>query len=163
MADQLPAIQQSMAVNNALEHAVELFQNFGNAKDFHNENPEDIFRRLDQARAQVRKEWNDLQGILHQPHHNNNDTKADGLDEQETRVAFIEMITDAFADALESLRRENKEVVDVEILADCLQSGFDLMTTTAVSASDFCFDEVDGEDALGQCDMGGYGPEETVA
>lgn len=133
MVDRIRGVSQARAVNEALKTAVELIQRYGADDELLVQDPDDVFGRLDQARAQVRTAWDELQVALH-----GEDESTDELDtlgEQEMRVAFVEMITDAFADSLESLRQEGN--VDVEVLADCLQSGIDMISTSAHSLDDF--------------------------
>jgi hypothetical protein len=49
--------------------------------------------------------------------------------EQIIRMAYMDMITDAFADVLEDLRQkqESDDPIDVETLVDCLQNGLDVL------------------------------------
>jgi Mg2+ and Co2+ transporter CorA len=48
-------------------------------------------------------------------------------DDDDLRAQFMDMVTDAFADVLNQMK-DSEEEIDVEVLVDCLQSGFDLMS-----------------------------------
>ena len=61
--------------------------------------------------------------------------------EQFIRMAYMDMITDAFADVLEDLRQrpesEKEDPINVDTLVDCLQSGLDILTTSNYRLSSF--------------------------
>jgi hypothetical protein len=117
------------AVNKAAEHAVSLIQKFAAMDPEDSEHnawndPEMILRELDQARSQIDQSWKALEECM-----NNQQVKADEkvFSEERLRASFIDMITDSFADVLEDMRQKETEI-DIEILADCLQSGLELMS-----------------------------------
>ena len=82
------------------------------------EDPERIFDQLDVARREVMEAWNELQM---------EDPNMDRIDELAFRARYLDMITDAFADVLDELRKHDN--VDVGLLVDCLQSGIDFLTS----------------------------------
>lgn len=115
--------------------------------------PDDIFNALDTARTKLINAWDDLEQECvrvkqREEEENvedddwsttkNNKTKKikdqqkqqlQQLEESEKiKVAYIDMITDAFADALEDMRQQEGDNLDVDVLIDCLQSGLDLMS-----------------------------------
>jgi hypothetical protein len=73
-------------------------------------------------------------------------------DKEGIRVAYIDMITDAFADVLENMRQQgdNENALDVETLCDCLQSGLEILSTShsKLLKTDFSFREDDYDDEL---------------
>lgn len=90
-------------------------------------NPEEMFARLDGARKDVmtalEKRGKDTRTPADdQLDHNDND------DEDTMRAMYLDMITDAFADVLDNLRKEEGGAMDLNVLVDCLQSGMDLLT-----------------------------------
>ena len=79
-------------------------------------NPQDMWTRLDQAREDLQEAWRSIEAEKPQ------------LDRKVIRTAaYIDLITDSFADVLEELRT-NQEL-DVNILVDCLQSGIELLSS----------------------------------
>ena len=94
--------------------------------------PDDMLKQLDAARNKLSTAWQRLDQVLPQQ-------QADETDNDETehksqsqilredakmRAAYMDMVTDAFADELESLQQDPH--LDVEILVDCLQSGLEI-------------------------------------
>jgi hypothetical protein len=91
-------------------------------------NPQAMLDELDRARDQVVVAW--------QEDHSDKNTANDAatgtttaIDDGDFRAAYMDMITNAFADVLEDMRSNNtEEDLDLDVLVDCLQSGIDLMT-----------------------------------
>lgn len=76
-----------------------------------------MWTRLDQAREDLQEAWRSIEAEKPQ------------LDRKVIRTAaYIDLITDSFADVLNELRT-NEEEVDVNILVDCLQSGIELLSS----------------------------------
>ena len=101
-------------------------------------NPQTIFDQLNIARQKVIeagkvKDEEDCQDFDHETF----------------RSLYIDMITDAFADALEHLRESEGNQLDIEVLVDCLQSGIDLQdmeeNELLMQAMDHHFEESDGD------------------
>eukprot|EP00751_Fragilariopsis_kerguelensis_P030440 CAMPEP_0170920668 /NCGR_PEP_ID=MMETSP0735-20130129/9358_1 /TAXON_ID=186038 /ORGANISM="Fragilariopsis kerguelensis, Strain L26-C5" /LENGTH=245 /DNA_ID=CAMNT_0011319667 /DNA_START=233 /DNA_END=970 /DNA_ORIENTATION=- len=75
------------------------------------------------------------------------------IPEEEFRVLYMNMMTDAFGDVLETMNQESgqegKPTVDVDILVDCLQSGIDFLDPVEELNKRSYFDSLDynfGED-----------------
>jgi hypothetical protein len=99
-------------------------------------NPQEIFEKLDVARKEVLAAWNDMQ----ESQNNTNEQ----IDESAFRALYLDMITDAFADVLDELRKDN--AVDVSVLVDCLQSGMDFLTSEEKEL--FLQDDMEDEEEL---------------
>jgi hypothetical protein len=127
-------------------------------------NPDEVYQQLDTARNAITDAWQTLYTAFYANHTDDNDdkhdeeekvegpcdtttftkeerasndTNDDPLTEQERiRIAYLNMITDSFGNVLEQLNNEETNV-NVDVLADCLQSGHDLLTqlNTASSSS----------------------------
>jgi hypothetical protein len=82
-------------------------------------NPQEIFDQLDAARKEVMDAWRDVQVKAAIP--------SQEIDDTSFRVLYLDMITDAYADVLDQLRKD--DIVDVNVLIDCLQSGVDFLTS----------------------------------
>jgi hypothetical protein len=138
-----------LAVSEAASKAVSLVQKYSEL-DPHEidspwQNPETIWDVLDQSRRDVTQAWGDLKTAMAQ-HDERLGRKlsaptAVGSSDEDLRVAYMDMVTDAFADCLNDLK-ESEERIDVDILVDCLQSGLDLMTN---DEKDLFLQEVHGE------------------
>jgi len=149
------AKQAGMAVDEAVTEALDLVKMYADPEHpAWKDGPDKIYQELDQARDSIVKAWDDLQTAVATKQEGDagddddddvKETEAD-TDKEGLRVAFIDMITDAFADVLDNLRQNSaNDPVDVEVLVDCLQSGLDLMNTSTTgsgSIGDFTsFDE----------------------
>lgn len=116
--------------------------------------PQQIEQELDVARTELTAAWlelkqyrehiittsehyvddfDDADKICDEVVHDNDteDTNTDGtLSDDQFRVLYMDMITDAFGEVLQGMRHEaetkNKKI-DVDILVDCLQSGIELL------------------------------------
>ena len=140
-------LKESTAVDAAATAAIDLVRELSE-RDPHDKddanpwrNPEQVFQQLDQARTGITKAWEELHAAaaaLEQK--DDNATKSNSSDmtkeqfssssvnEDDLRAAYMDMITDAFADVLEDMRANEAEDIDVDVLVDCLQSGLDLMS-----------------------------------
>jgi hypothetical protein len=116
------------------------------------ENPEVIMTQLNAARNTLLLAWKNLEDTISsdeaganppcQPEQKVPSTPFDESEEVDStavemtdnerkmRTAFVDMITDSFADVLDDLRQQEGDNIDIEILIDCLQSGFDIMMTS---------------------------------
>lgn len=93
-------------------------------------NPKDMFKRLDQAREALQAAWQSI--AEEQPQ----------LEKKVIRTAmYIDLITDSFQDVLEELR--TNEDINVDTLADCLQSGLELLSS---EEAELILDSQDGDD-----------------
>jgi len=79
----------------------------------------------------------------------NNDVDNE-IPEEEFRVLYMNMMTDAFGDVLDTMNKENnnidgnnKPTVDVDILVDCLQSGIDFLDPVEQLNKRSYFDSLD--------------------
>lgn len=88
---------------------------------------------MSQAREELAQAWKELE-----QEHRQETPATTELDPERCRALYVDMITDAFADTLETMRAnatkgdqgDDSLVVDVDVLVDCLQSGLDLLTTS---------------------------------
>lgn len=115
-------MEYTTRLKKAATNAVALMEQFSE-QDPHDpdsawSNPQEIFDQLDAARKEVMDAWSDVQVQAAIP--------AKDIDESSFRVLYLDMITDAYADVLDQLRKD--DVVDVTVLIDCLQSGMDFLT-----------------------------------
>lgn len=147
-------LKESTAVDAAATAAIDLVRELSE-RDPHDKdeanpwrNPEQVFQQLDQARNDIIKAWEKLhaaQAALEQTDGDDNAANANNCDnmtkeplslsftstsvnEDDLRAAYMDMITDAFADVLEDMRANEAADIDVDVLVDCLQSGLDLMS-----------------------------------
>ena len=116
-------MDRTTRLQQAATNAVALMEQFSE-QDPHDpdsawSNPNAIFDQLDAARKEVMDAWSDVQSQAAIPH--------EEIDETAFRVLYLDMITDAYADVLDQLRKD--DVVDVNVLVDCLQSGMDFLTS----------------------------------
>jgi hypothetical protein len=135
-------------------------------------NPDDIYQQLDTARNQITQSWKALSTAFHSPSNNNNKNEENDeshpLSEQEQiRIAYLNMITDSFGNVLERYHNDmnnsnnnsngndidaNHTNFNIDVLADCLQSGYDLLTQFNASSSsswydnDFVWNDNDDDD-----------------
>jgi hypothetical protein len=139
-------LKESTAVDAAATAAIDLVRELSE-RDPHDKdeanpwrNPEQVFQQLDQARTGIVKAWEELhaaaaaleQTDANAANSNSSDITKEPLstsvNEDDLRAAYMDMITDAFADVLEDMRANEAEDIDVDVLVDCLQSGLDLMS-----------------------------------
>jgi len=140
-----PPPQQDGEKEEADKHSI-YSATTGNNENGNNpwKNPQSIQEELILSRNALAEAWNGLQKEQQEQHrsdeketetndYDNNDKndENDEISEEEFRVLYIDMITDAFGDVLEQMQKEGRNnsntTVDVEILGDCLQSGMELL------------------------------------
>ena len=110
------------------------------SKDNPWKNPQSMLEQLHEARAKIVAAWGTNDDNNNNNNNNNNNKAAQDDDSDKNiinsnnnniRAAYMDMVTDAFADVLEDMRKNgssNEEELDVDILVDCLQSGMDFMS-----------------------------------
>lgn len=208
---QLPYYEQSAAVSEAVQKALDLIEAFASrAANKDNDDdatekddddpwkqPDRILQQLDQARTEIQQAWAKLHAATElseeerilqgeddddeeaaaaeqqqqeeaeqqekaaaaptTKHKKSRDAPVVDQDKQILRMAYLDMITDAFADCLEDLRnRQNNagnddDPINVETLVDCLQSGLDLLASnnrllSSLSETDFEFNDGGDDD-----------------
>ena len=126
----IPYAQESAAVEEAARQALILIESFA-AKETNDPHgpwrqPEQIWRSLDAARTKLTDAWRVLSTKMTQEEQNANATATSTIADEDFRVVYVSMITDAFADILEDLRTNDPDF-DVDVLVDCLQSGMELI------------------------------------
>jgi hypothetical protein len=114
------------------EAAVELIQHYAAMDpmdvDSPWQNPQDIFEQLQQARSNIQNAWKDYQdATATEQSKKEKHAPAKSLSEDEFRILYMDMITDAFGDVLEEMRQQAGDKMDVEVLVDCLQSGMEFL------------------------------------
>lgn len=121
-----PYAKESAAVEEAASKALHLIDSYTeketNDPDGPWRQPETILRSLDAARTELTNAWSELSSKMSQ-----DENQAGIIQDEDFRVAYVNMITDAFADVLEDLRKNDKDF-DVDVLVDCLQSGMELIS-----------------------------------
>lgn len=125
-------IKESAAVDQAVDEAMTLVRDLAERDPNDNDEanpwrePDQVFVQLDQARNKITAAWDALYATAGE---NETDKKAvEAINEDDMRAAYMDMVTDAYADVLEELRTNEAEDIDVDVLVDCLQSGLDIMT-----------------------------------
>ena len=136
-----PHQQESVALDEAACRAVDLIHKFAeqDPNDASEDNPwrdpKHIYEQLDVARVQLLEAARALKEAALS-------TNESGRhDEDYLRAQFMDMITDAFADVLNSMKEDPD--MDVNILADCLQSGMDILSQ---EDREFLLQDMDGGD-----------------
>jgi hypothetical protein len=143
-------------LERASKKAVETVTRFANVEPEGNndsnpwKHPEVIQKELAVARNELDNAWKDLQREeLERANHQEQDQDhhaADEVSEDEFRVLYMDMITDAFGDVLEHLQGGgNDDSVDVDVLVDCLQSGIELLDPDQRNRRSF-FDSLNVDD-----------------
>mmetsp|Transcript_16383 Transcript_16383/g.18889 ORF Transcript_16383/g.18889 Transcript_16383/m.18889 type:complete len:153 (+) Transcript_16383:85-543(+) len=95
-------------------------------KDWHDDDPPQIFDSMDKARKEMMNIWNND----HQD--DDDDCSVDTNNNDLLKSLYIETVTDAFADEIDELRKKDC-VDDVNILVNCLQSGMDFLTSEEIN------------------------------
>jgi hypothetical protein len=131
-------IAQAERVRDAVLAAVDILPT-----DDDDKNPPDsetllqILPDLVQAQKDLKKAWGELQQTVSEDREKGDKETADsqmmqiddGDDQQQEssllRADYIAYVTDAFADELQDLQ-ESSGNIDIEVLADCLQSGLEI-------------------------------------
>ncbi|KAL7570356.1 hypothetical protein ACA910_017196 [Epithemia clementina (nom. ined.)] len=127
-----PHEQETAALDQAAGRAVDLIYEFAerDPNDASESNPwkdpKCMYEQLDSARVQVMEAAQALKQAVANNCTAMSTSSTAKYDEEYLRAQFMDMITDAFADVLNNMK-ENQEV-DVDILADCLQSGMELLS-----------------------------------
>jgi hypothetical protein len=133
-------------VDEAATQALDLVRQFATTST---NDPDQMYAELDRARTKVMNAWERLERLQQQAMKENNNA-APRIQDDDVRPAFMDMITDAFADVLEDLRnKSNDEDLDVDVLVDCLQSGMDLLpllTSSSYEQGDFSWSNKDDDD-----------------
>jgi hypothetical protein len=156
----LPYQPESRAVEDAIQAALQLIQTYTEDPTDWRDRPEQIYQSLDEARNRIIMAWTNLQksaaavvgdvSVEAAAETGGGPTVSTGSSsEQEIRVAFVDMITDAFADVLQH-QRDQDEDFDVAMLVDCLQSGLDMMNITNVSSDLAWYEDDDLSDGEGE-------------
>lgn len=139
-------LQRSSRVEEASNRCCDLLERFAqqDPSDPNSawKNPQRIFDQLNTAR----------QNVIEAGKVKDEDKHFQDFDHENFRLLYIDMITDAFADALESLRGSEGNQLDIDVLVDCLQSGIDLQTMEEkqllLHAIDPHFDEPDSDTSM---------------
>jgi hypothetical protein len=126
----LPYQEQQAAarVDEAVKGALDLVQQFSeyDPTDCNSpwQNPDHMYQQLDHARTEISNAWKALDAAAARE----TETPAATTTKDQLLVAYMDMITDSFADVLENLRQNaHDDPLDVQVLVDCLQSGLDLV------------------------------------
>eukprot|EP00980_Cylindrotheca_fusiformis_P013494 scaffold3448_cov92-Cylindrotheca_fusiformis.AAC.4 len=97
--------------------------------------PTELFENLIQMQTELQTAWKEAKEEIEKEEQQNESSANDATIDANFRAFYVEMMTDAFAEPLEEMRKQqqqqeaaNDDVVDVNILAECLQSGMDLLT-----------------------------------
>jgi flagellar hook-basal body complex protein FliE len=128
--------EESRAVEDAIQNALQLIRTYTEDPSDWRDTPEQIYQSLDEARNQLTSAWQNLQtAVTESVVEEEGGISSNTNTEQEIRVAFVDMITDAFADVLQHQHDSDDTTssFDVSTLVDCLQSGLDMMNITSVS------------------------------
>jgi hypothetical protein len=135
----LPMDQASSSgrLDQAAAKAFTLVQEYAEVNDPHSEsednpwrNPESMYQALDTARIELSQAWQEMQQQQASSNStvlDDTNTNTNSSDPDDFRALYMDMITDAFADVLENMR-ETQEILDLDVLVDCLQNGMDLLS-----------------------------------
>jgi hypothetical protein len=154
----LPHQPESRAVEDAIQAALQLIQTYTEDPTDWRDRPEQIYQSLDEARNRIITAWTNLQSAAAVDNavsveaaqtETTGGVPTSTGSEQEIRVAFVDMITDAFADVLQH-QRDQDEDFEVAMLVDCLQSGLDMMNITNVSSDLAWYEDDDLSDGEGE-------------
>jgi hypothetical protein len=125
--------KEASAIDSAAERCVNLIERFSeqdpNDPKSDWKNPEGMLAQLCKARDQVTEANVRLEKAIEQNStQSSSGSSSKPVEEEDLRAAYMDMITDAFANVLDDLRQKEGDDLDVDILVDCLQSGIDLMS-----------------------------------
>jgi Mg2+ and Co2+ transporter CorA len=110
-------------------------------------NPEEMHGTLSGARLELMQAWEELKAEHERKQRlSSEENEAQAVDPEEFRALYMDMITDAFADALEGMRQQKDDDIDLDILVDCLQSGIDLLDSAERDSFFRSFDDLEDED-----------------
>jgi hypothetical protein len=119
-------VKASRDVYQAAEEAIDLVQNLSESKALLRKDPQEAWIQLDAARNKLIRAWDALDVAMKDSGANHK--KKDSIDEDRIRVEYMDLVTDAFQDALEDMRQKQGDQLDVDVLIDCLSSGLELLT-----------------------------------
>lgn len=150
------------AVHESIQKAIDLVQHYSEQVDYvddasassnhHNKStsatsfsdtdPDEIYQQLDTARNQITESWQALYTSFHSKNDDDDNDDEDNVnrgnplsEQEQIRIAYLNMITDSFGNVLANLHGDNDNNINVDVLADCLQSGYDLLTQFNSSTS----------------------------
>ena len=130
-------------------------------------NPDEIYEQLDTARNQITESWQALYTAFHsKTDHDDDDSNIENThrgnspltETEQIRIAYLNMITDSFGNVLAQLHNDENHTTNhfnIDVIADCLQSGYDLLTQFNASTSsststwyenDFVWNDNDDDD-----------------
>ena len=142
-------------VDTAAAKAYELIQRYAEVPDPYSDaednpwrNPQAMFEEMKVARGELVAAWNELNQSQENQQHDVSRADKDEEEKQQDedfRAVYMDMITDAFADVLEDMRSNETEEIDVDVLVDCLQSGFDLLS---VQDKEIFFQGIDDDEDI---------------
>mmetsp|Transcript_16437 Transcript_16437/g.27846 ORF Transcript_16437/g.27846 Transcript_16437/m.27846 type:complete len:177 (-) Transcript_16437:227-757(-) len=128
--------EQATQLVQAARRAIDLVEEYSECDPYNKvdksnpwNNPEEMFAKLDAARNDVMAAWTEKKSGNESLGQDNNNEKQNELDDDGMRAVYLDMITDAFADVLDTLRQEEGGNLDVDVLVDCLQTGMDLLSS----------------------------------
>eukprot|EP00538_Stauroneis_constricta_P007293 CAMPEP_0119560822 /NCGR_PEP_ID=MMETSP1352-20130426/15970_1 /TAXON_ID=265584 /ORGANISM="Stauroneis constricta, Strain CCMP1120" /LENGTH=220 /DNA_ID=CAMNT_0007608883 /DNA_START=48 /DNA_END=707 /DNA_ORIENTATION=+ len=84
-------------------------------------NPYKMYSQLEQVRDELNEAWKEQPKMQQQAP----DSSSNLLSPDDFRAFYIDLVTDAFADSLQAMQESGDEI-NLDVLADCLQSGMDL-------------------------------------
>jgi len=148
-ADDSLYMQRLVEVNEAMTAAIELVKGFSEI-DPHDiteeenpwKNPHGMLQQMKQARTKLNTA---VQALKDQDALENAEPTPAVISDDEFAAAFIDLTCDAFADVLDDLRQNDE--IDVDILADCLQSGMDILS---MESRELFFDADEEEEPIHQ-------------
>lgn len=137
MTSSTPINKQQQHFDTAVAQAVDLLQELSSLSrdDPAWQQPDQILSQLDQARTRLDQAWKESSQLSEQQQQQPS---------SDFRAAYMSMVTDAFADVLENLRKN--ESIDVDVLVDCLQSGMEFMTQEDLALAFLDEDDDEEED-----------------
>jgi hypothetical protein len=130
----MASLDRAARIEEATTKAIDLIRNYierdprdGTAENPW-QNPQSMLEELDRARDLVVAAWKEEAEETKRAENGEEDAEGEVDNNEDFRAAYMDMITNAFADVLEDMRANNSEELDVDILVDCLQSGMDILT-----------------------------------
>mmetsp|Transcript_8664 Transcript_8664/g.21748 ORF Transcript_8664/g.21748 Transcript_8664/m.21748 type:complete len:213 (-) Transcript_8664:344-982(-) len=126
--------------------------------------PETMLLQLKQVRDELTTAWNDLEKEQQKmcQSQNGSEEQESEPDEEQLRVLYMDMVTDAFGDVLDQMRQQEATAaaattrnsndgssggIDVDLLVDCLQNGMEFLDPSDRNKQFFeGFDDDDDDD-----------------
>jgi len=126
--------------------------------------PEMMLSQLKQVRDELTTAWNDLEKERRKKRQSQNEDEEQESepDEEQLRVLYMDMVTDAFGDVLDQMRQQEATAaaattrnsndgssggIDVDLLVDCLQNGMEFLDPSDRNKQFFeGFDDDDDDD-----------------